>query len=625
MLSLRLQLCFDVTVSCRLYWPCSANTNFVFLLPLFPHFYEQTQSLSPRSRNTIEGSHNHSTHPRLLRQQMRQRLQLDYETLSRIKGGSCHPASSSTGVDSSSLTSSTSPNSASSNKINNHYLLSNNLLSSSVRDLLSSNNPSYPHETSSTLVDTMTGRTTTLIRGTSDDSREYDYPSTTTCLLTTQSGSRFVMTDSPLGHEAGLPPLPAPNSSVLMRGIPGGITTSRTIGSKVSRPGIIGTSTVTSSSFHPSSQHHLYHPGSFPTFNSIQSRFSKSDSSFKMCTWKTAAIILMVLCVMLFFSLLYALLSNRTSWSSECSCPVEDGSVSSPSASSLHPPEKTDSPSFQCPVLCSGRGAYVGGSCECQPGFKGKECQLKIEECDPKDCNGNGVCVEGECACKTGWKGSSCLTPSNECEVQDCNGHGLCQSGVCKCSPGFKGIHCEHEDCQDPSCSSHGVCFGTQCICDSGWKGDNCSILSVAPKVERCPSSCSGPDHGECVNVPPSASPYKPNPSSVHDKALWKCSCKPGWTGVDCSEAETKQPTEINCSDGIDNDNDGLIDCADSECCSHKHCQHNPLCFASPDPRDILQGKQPVPPNASFFERMKFLIEEDSVQNYAHKQAFNER
>lgn len=32
---LRLQLCFVVKISCRLYWSHSANTNFIFLLSLF--------------------------------------------------------------------------------------------------------------------------------------------------------------------------------------------------------------------------------------------------------------------------------------------------------------------------------------------------------------------------------------------------------------------------------------------------------------------------------------------------------------------------------------------------------------------------------------------------------------
>ena len=35
-----------------------------------------------------------------------------------------------------------------------------------------------------------------------------------------------------------------------------------------------------------------------------------------------------------------------------------------------------------CPVLCSGRGEYKNGECKCQPGWKGKECHIRYEECE---------------------------------------------------------------------------------------------------------------------------------------------------------------------------------------------------------------------------------------------------
>jgi hypothetical protein len=45
----------------------------------------------------------------------------------------------------------------------------------------------------------------------------------------------------------------------------------------------------------------------------------------------------------------------------------------------------------------------------------------------------------------------------------------------------------------------------------------------------------------------------------------------------------------------------------------------------APKPVDILLKKQPPAVTASFFERMKFLIEEGSTQYYAHQEAFSER
>lgn len=70
---------------------------------------------------------------------------------------------------------------------------------------------------------------------------------------------------------------------------------------------------------------------------------------------------------------------------------------------------------------------------------------------------------------------------------------------------------------------------------------------------------------------------------------------------------------------------DGLLDCEDPECCSSHDCRTSQLCVSSPKPIDILLRKQPPAITASFFERMKFLIDEGSLQNYARQETFNER
>lgn len=70
---------------------------------------------------------------------------------------------------------------------------------------------------------------------------------------------------------------------------------------------------------------------------------------------------------------------------------------------------------------------------------------------------------------------------------------------------------------------------------------------------------------------------------------------------------------------------DGLVDCEDPECCSNHLCRSSQLCVSAPKPIDILLRKQPPAITASFFERMKFLIDEGSLQNYARQETFNER
>lgn len=70
---------------------------------------------------------------------------------------------------------------------------------------------------------------------------------------------------------------------------------------------------------------------------------------------------------------------------------------------------------------------------------------------------------------------------------------------------------------------------------------------------------------------------------------------------------------------------DGLVDCEDPECCSNSYCRGSQLCVSSPKPLDVLLRKQPPAITASFFERMKFLIDDGSLQNYAKLETFNER
>ncbi len=125
----------------------------------------------------------------------------------------------------------------------------------------------------------------------------------------------------------------------------------------------------------------------------------------------------------------------------------------------------------------------------------------------------------------------------------------------------------------------------------------------------------------------------------------WLCHCSPDFTGDDCGV-----PLELNCADGIDNDggeeiyttaetrgatvsqlntfglfSDGLVDCQDSECCLAPRCESDSLCQTVLDPQAVLISRQAPAPSASFHQKMKFLVEPDSVQQYPDLSLFNER
>ena len=68
-----------------------------------------------------------------------------------------------------------------------------------------------------------------------------------------------------------------------------------------------------------------------------------------------------------------------------------------------------------------------------------------------------------------------------------------------------------------------------------------------------------------------------------------------------------------------------MTDCSDSECCTHSSCTDHIMCLSSNDPVEVLLRKQPPSVTASFYQRVKFLIEENSVQSYSHMDEYTER
>ena len=82
--------------------------------------------------------------------------------------------------------------------------------------------------------------------------------------------------------------------------------------------------------------------------------------------------------------------------------------------------------------------------------------------------------------------------------------------------------------------------------------------------------------------------------------------------------------TETECGDDKDNDGDGLTDCADSDCCSNPSCTDHLMCLASANPVDVAARKTVAGSSiaGSFYERVKFLVEDNAVRSYAHKDEY---
>uniref|UniRef100_A0A665VYX7 Teneurin transmembrane protein 3 n=1 Tax=Echeneis naucrates TaxID=173247 RepID=A0A665VYX7_ECHNA len=323
-----------------------------------------------------------------------------------------------------------------------------------------------------------------------------------------------------------------------------------------------------------------------------------------------------------------------------------------------------------CPVLCSGNGQYSRGRCQCYSGWKGTECDVPANQCIDIHCGGHGICIMGACICNTGYKGDNCeevdcIDPScsahgvcihGECHCQpgwggvsceitkgmcpdqcsghgtyitetstctcdqnwtgpdcslevcevDCGSHGVCFSGVCRCEEGWTGTVCDQKACH-PMCSKNGVCKEGKCECDQGWTGEHCSIgewITDTHTHTGCPGLCN--NNGRCTL----------------EASGWHCICQSGWRGAGCHVA-----METLCTDGKDNEGDGLADCMDPDCCLQSSCQNQLYCKGSPDPGEVVsQSPSSLVPQQvarSFYQRIHFVVGPESTHVITGDSPFN--
>uniref|UniRef100_A0A4W4F251 Teneurin-3 n=1 Tax=Electrophorus electricus TaxID=8005 RepID=A0A4W4F251_ELEEL len=312
-----------------------------------------------------------------------------------------------------------------------------------------------------------------------------------------------------------------------------------------------------------------------------------------------------------------------------------------------------------CPVLCSGNGQYSRGRCLCYSGWKGTECDVPNNQCIDIHCSGHGICIMGLCACNTGYKGENC--EEVDCLDPSCSSHGVCIHGECHCNLGWSGTSCEvlKTTCPDqcsghgtyhsesatctcdanwtgPDCSievcavdcgSHGVCLGGSCRCEDGWAGSVCDVKACHPRCTehgvcrdgKC--ECHQGWAGEHCTVEGCPGLCNSNGRCTLDQNGWRCVCQPGWRGVGCDVA-----METLCTDGKDNEGDGLVDCMDPDCCLQSSCQTQPFCRGSPDPADIIsQGQSASSQQAaqSFYQRISFLVGPESTHVITGENPFN--
>jgi len=185
-------------------------------------------------------------------------------------------------------------------------------------------------------------------------------------------------------------------------------------------------------------------------------------------------------------------------------------------------------------------------------------------------CCGDGICEGTEDGANCAVDCAACITNA-DCDDGDSCTTDVCSSGSCSNTP----INCDDGDaCTTDSCSG-GTCFNNPISCDDGdlCTTDSCDSVSGCANTpincddgDPCTSDSCDSGTGTCVNDP--VTPCCGD--TFCDPGEDQCSCP-----ADCG---TPPSVESNCTDGIDEDCDGQVDCADSDCADDSACSSGTVC-----------------------------------------------
>jgi len=259
------------------------------------------------------------------------------------------------------------------------------------------------------------------------------------------------------------------------------------------------------------------------------------------------------------------------------------------------------------PGLCDGQGHCGAGQVlDCAPFVCNATTTICFAACSAGggECQPPNLCVNGSCGKKS--NGQSCTTPtectSNFCEQGVCCGgpcQGLCTSCAVDgllgtCSPVKLGQPDPQSRCKDQgavTCGSNGACDGSG-ACQNYAAGLLCQSSCDAKTGIFSSSTCSG--SGTCGLSPNTAcAPYNCDAKGCRKACLGPAGCAPGNV---CSPSGTCVPSSVeDCTNGIDDDGNGLIDCADPACTAGFMCVPAvPAGFTGPG--EVFDGPGTSPP-----------------------------
>ncbi|XP_055752437.1 protein jagged-1b-like [Salvelinus fontinalis] len=259
--------------------------------------------------------------------------------------------------------------------------------------------------------------------------------------------------------------------------------------------------------------------------------------------------------------------------------------------------------------------------CECQEGFRGRNCDIVEHACLSSPCVNGATCAEEpsgfSCVCADNWTGHTCADVARRCDSNPCGRGATCQESPegfrCLCPPGWTGRTCQLDtnECDMGVCvharSCRNLIGGYLCDCLPGWAVPNCDVRNsschgLCLNGGRCEDSVSG---SRCLCVPgfsgkhcqTGPSPCDSTPCQHGGQCVDQegraelCSCPMGYSGTYC-EMVVDLCNPNPCQQGVPCQSaDGGYTCAcpegyyGNECTSLKdpcHGQHCPGAMSDP-------------------------------------------